>query len=80
MNRALPKDVQQFIDTAPFCVETRKNEDKAHRKYEASAQAKCSVMTVRNYAYLVRSIIALMDQIYPKLRHRAFEAVLLHGE
>ncbi|KAI6750613.1 hypothetical protein HG530_014509 [Fusarium avenaceum] len=78
MNRALPKDLQRFIDAATFYVESRKNEDEAHRKYEASAQTKCSVMTVRNYAYLVRSIIALMDQIYPKLRHRAFEAVLLH--
>ncbi|KAF5021483.1 hypothetical protein F66182_6483 [Fusarium sp. NRRL 66182] len=77
-NRSLPKDLQRLIDIAIFCVESRKDEDKAYRNYAASAQTDCSVLTARNYASLLRGVIALMDQIYPKLRHRAFEAVLLY--
>ncbi|KAG7403059.1 hypothetical protein Forpe1208_v016748 [Fusarium oxysporum f. sp. rapae] len=79
LDRALPQNLRKLINLAIFCVESRKDEDTAHRNYEARASQQCLVRTIRNYASLVRGVIALMDQIYLKLRHRAFEAVLLYS-
>lgn len=80
MDSSSTPEMAHTVPIANPVVDSRKDEDKAHHNYVASAQTECSVLTVRNYASLLRGVIALMDQIYPKLRHRAFEAVLLYGE
>jgi len=78
LSRALPENLRKVISLAIFCVESREHEDTAHRNYEARTSHECLLRTLRNLATLVRGLITLMDQIYLKLRHRAFEAVLLH--
>ncbi|KAL5583756.1 hypothetical protein FOVSG1_015107 [Fusarium oxysporum f. sp. vasinfectum] len=79
LDEALPDGIRRFINVAIFCVESGKDEVVAHRNYEARVSATCSVISIRNYACLVRGVIALIDQVYPQLRHRAFEAVLLYA-
>lgn len=80
LDRTLPEGLYRLINAAIFCVESREDEDAAHRDYEARASSKCMVRSIRNYVSLVRGLVALMDQIYLRLRHRAFEAVLLYGK
>ncbi|RSL78623.1 hypothetical protein CDV31_017256 [Fusarium ambrosium] len=76
----LPPDLRRFIYIAVCCVECRKDEDEAFRNYRARTQAKtCSDLTIRNYMSLVRGIIALVDQRYSIIQHRAFEALVLYA-
>jgi hypothetical protein len=79
LDRALPEPLQRFINAAIFCVESCMDEDKAIQNYKARIGTECSIRSLRNYKVLILSIIALMDEVYIRLRHRAFEAVLLYG-
>ncbi|PTD03498.1 hypothetical protein FCULG_00012829, partial [Fusarium culmorum] len=78
LDQSLPENLRRFINVAIFCIEKEKDEDQAHCNYEARAGTKCAGRSVRNYAVLIRGVISLMDQVFPSLRHRAFEAVLLY--
>lgn len=78
---SMRSDLRRFIYIAVCCVDHRKNEAEAYRKYRARVHSKdLTELTIRNYMSLVRGVIALMDELYPRMHHRAFEAVLLYGE
>lgn len=74
------ENLQRIIYIAIFCVESRTNEAEAYSNYKSRAKTECSVISIRSYMSLLRTVIALVDEVYPKLRHRAFEAFLLYGE
>ncbi|KND86938.1 hypothetical protein TOPH_08397 [Tolypocladium ophioglossoides CBS 100239] len=78
----LPSDLQRFIYVAVCCVD-RYCGDKAkgYSNYRARVRAEnLAEFTINNYMSLVLGIISLTDELYPTLRHRAFEAVLLFGK
>lgn len=78
----LPSDLQRFIYVAVCCVD-RYCGDKAkgYSNYRARVRAEnLAEFTIDNYMSLVLGIISLTDELYPTLRHRAFEAILLFGE
>ncbi|KAF4461409.1 hypothetical protein FALBO_11797 [Fusarium albosuccineum] len=77
-DRLLPLDLRRLVYIAVCCVEHRKNEAEAYRNYRARVDNQDpGELTIRNYMSLVRGVIALTDDLYLTLRHRAFEAVLL---
>jgi hypothetical protein len=77
----LPEDLRRLIYIAVCCVDHRENEAEAYRKYRTRVHAKDDLkeFTIRNYMSLVRGLVAVMDKLYLKSRHRAFEASLLFG-
>ncbi|RSL89661.1 hypothetical protein CEP52_014838 [Fusarium oligoseptatum] len=78
----LHEDLRRLVAIADCCVESRKDETKAYRKYRSrfgyglADNIRPTDYTIRNYMSLVRGLVTLIDQVYPRLRHRAFEAVL----
>ncbi|KAF4493903.1 hypothetical protein FAGAP_9972 [Fusarium agapanthi] len=77
----LPEDLRRLIYIAVCCVEHSENEAEAYRKYRSRVHAKDDLgeLTIRNYMSLVRGLVALTDELYPKLQHRIFEATLLYA-
>ncbi|KAI3570933.1 hypothetical protein IWW34DRAFT_773437 [Fusarium oxysporum f. sp. albedinis] len=77
----LPEDLRRLIYIAVCCVDHSENESDAYRKYRSRVHAKGDLgeLTIRNYMSLVRGLIALLDGVYLKLRHRGFEGTLLYA-
>ncbi|KAF6528240.1 hypothetical protein IWW34DRAFT_859468 [Fusarium oxysporum f. sp. albedinis] len=77
----LPEDLRRLIYIAVCCVEHSENEAEAYRKYRSRVHAKDDLreFTIRNYMSLVRGLVALMDELYPRSRHRSFEGTLLYA-
>ncbi|EXL67124.1 hypothetical protein FOPG_16735 [Fusarium oxysporum f. sp. conglutinans race 2 54008] len=77
----LSEDLRRLIYIAVCCVDHSENEAEAYRKYRSRVHAKDDLreFTIRNYMSLVRGLVALMDEVYLKLRHRGFEGTLLYA-
>ncbi|RSL93038.1 hypothetical protein CDV31_014891 [Fusarium ambrosium] len=79
----LRDDLRRLVAIADCCVESRKDETEAYRRYRsrfgdglADSTIRPTDYTIRNYMSLVRGLVALIDKLYVRLRHRAFESVL----
>ncbi|KAI8663480.1 hypothetical protein NCS57_00949100 [Fusarium keratoplasticum] len=74
----LPRHLRRFVCLAVCCVDHHcGDKETAYSNYRARFGREVKELTIDNYMHLARSVIGLMDELYPTLRHLAFEGVLL---
>ncbi|KAH7268743.1 hypothetical protein B0J15DRAFT_232421 [Fusarium solani] len=77
-DRLLPQHLRRFVCLTVCCVDHHcGDKERAYRNYRAHIGRELGELTINNYMHLARSAIGLMDELYPTLRHLAFEGVLL---
>ncbi|RTE71386.1 hypothetical protein BHE90_014215 [Fusarium euwallaceae] len=80
-DRLLPQHLRRFVCLTVCCVDHHYGDkETAYRNYRAQIGRELGERAIDNYMHLARSLIGLMDELYPTLRHLAFEGVLLFGE
>ncbi|KAJ4211603.1 hypothetical protein NW759_012514 [Fusarium solani] len=77
-DRLLPQHLRRFVCLTVCCVDHHCGDKEiAYSNYRAHCGKEIGELTINNYMHLARSIIGLMDELYPTLRHLTFEGVLL---